>query len=504
MNNKFDELTKNLAQSVTCRAALRKFGVSLALISSLALAVGAPAATLGPLIELSRPNAVAGCDDHFVTFPETSMAVDDAFEPFVAVNPVNPKNIVAVWIQGLLQNIIAAVSLDGGRTWQQVPVPFTICSGGPLLGAGDERVYFAPNGDAYVIAVVGNDMPTRGIAVCKSTDGGLHWSQPVILEGPAGLVPTDLAVMAPDPADARRLYAIWDGSYKGTGQGGPAVFTRTTDGGSTWEPPRPIVQPKPQDYVQFSQLIVLPDGTLEDVYELVNVNNSGHGIEQTFSLQVIRSTDHGVTWSSPIQALTLLPVYGPDGNMVNVDPETGQLVSDANSASITVDNRNGNIYAVWEDGRFSNSQYNEIAFSMSADGGLTWSAPIRVNQAPLSIPPLNRQSFYPAVAVAADGTIGVSYYDFRFNDPSPGLPTDRWLVRCQPTANRPATNPANWGNEVRLTDTSFNMEACGTLLGGFFPGDYYGLAAVGSDFVTTTTQVAQDNVTAIFFRRVSK
>jgi hypothetical protein len=108
------------------------------------------------------------------------------------------------------------------------------------------------------------------------------------------------------------------------------------------------------------------------------------------------------------------------------------------------------------------------------------------------------------VAVGADGTIGVSYYDFRFNDPSPGLPTDRWLVRCQPTANRPATNPANWGNEVRLTDTSFNMEACGTLLGGFFPGDYYGLAADGSDFLTTTTQVDQDNVTAIFFRRVSK
>ena len=30
MNNKFDELTKNLAQSVTRRAALRQFGVGLA------------------------------------------------------------------------------------------------------------------------------------------------------------------------------------------------------------------------------------------------------------------------------------------------------------------------------------------------------------------------------------------------------------------------------------------------------------------------------------------
>jgi hypothetical protein len=30
MNNKFDELTKSLAQSVTRRAALKKFGVALA------------------------------------------------------------------------------------------------------------------------------------------------------------------------------------------------------------------------------------------------------------------------------------------------------------------------------------------------------------------------------------------------------------------------------------------------------------------------------------------
>src|SRR5205809_5924244 len=34
-----------------------------------------------------------------------------------------------------------------------------------------------------------------------------------------------------------------------------------------------------------------------------------------------------------------------------------------------------------------------IAFSMSTDGGLTWSTPIRVNQTPLNIPPLNRQAF---------------------------------------------------------------------------------------------------------------
>jgi hypothetical protein len=502
MNNKFDELTKSMAQALTRFAALKKFGLAGATVLGLLLAAPlASASTLGPLIELSRPNAAGTCDTGFPA-PPGNWTLDDTFEPFMAVNPVNPKNIVAVWIQGLLQNIIAAVSFDGGRTWQRVPVPFTTCSGGPYLGAGDERLCFAPNGDLYAISVVGMDMPTRGVAVCKSTDGGLHWTGPLTLQGPAGLVPTDIAVIAAEPADPRYLYAVWDGSDNG--HRGPAVFSRTTDGGRTWEPSRVIVQTTPQDFVQFSQLLVPPDGSLVDVYELVDVKDSGHGIQQTASLQVIRSTDHGQTWSAPVPGVVMLPVLRSDGDALVTDPDTGALVNSSISHSVAVDDRNGNLYAVWSDGRFSNFQYNDVAFSMSSDGGLSWSVPIRVNRTPVNIPPANRQTFVPCIAVAADGTIGVTYYDFRFNDPNPGLPTDYWLVRCQPSSSRPATDPVNWGNEVRLTDRSFNMEACGTILGFYYPGDYFGVATIGSDFVSAFAQVDQDNITSIFYRRVGK
>src|SRR5262245_23334539 len=118
MNEKFDELTKNVAQSVTRRGALNKFGVdlaSIALAGLLARPTLAHAATLGPLIELSRPNAVGTCDSGFVSLPGT-WTLDDALEPVIVVNPVNPKNIVGAWIQGLFQNIVAAVSFNGGRT----------------------------------------------------------------------------------------------------------------------------------------------------------------------------------------------------------------------------------------------------------------------------------------------------------------------------------------------------------------------------------------------------
>jgi hypothetical protein len=144
----------------------------------------------------------------------------------------------------------------------------------------------------------------------------------------------------------------------------------------------------------------------------------------------------------------------------------------------------------------------DIAFSMSTDGGMSWSTPIRVNQTPLSIPPLNRQAFLPSVAVLGDGTIGVSYYDFRFNDPNPGLPTDYWMAQCHPTSTASATNPANWGNEVRLTASSFDFETV-VIFDETFLGDYVGgLVPSGNGFVAAFTAVDRNNITSIFARRV--
>ena len=94
----------------------------------------------------------------------------------------------------------------------------------------------------------------------------------------------------------------------------------------------------------------------------------------------------------------------------------------------------GNLYAVWQDARFSGFSHDEIAFSRSTDGGSSWSAPIKINKTPTNIPAGNRQAFTPTVRVAADGTIGVTYYDFRNNtDDAATLPTDYFIVHCHPS-----------------------------------------------------------------------
>ena len=444
-----------------------------------------------PLVELSRPNAVGSCDTG-LKMPSDPWPTDEAGEPVVAVNPIHPNNIVTAWIQGSVQDIIAAVSLDGGQTWQRVPVPLTTCSGGPFLGAGDPWLSFAPNGDVYAVAVIGNSLSKRGIGVSKSGDGGLHWSAALVI--PESVIVADHPSLTADPKDARFAYAVWNNL-------GMAVFSRTTDGGLTWKPARTIVSNNdPQSYIQFSQILVLPNGTLLDIYEFKEHPKSDKPV---VNVQVRRSTNHGRTWSAPRNAVTMTPLLRAGrGFTLVVDPKTGQFVSDPTNPSFAVDRRNGNLYVVWEDGRFSNFQYPDIALAMSADGGLTWSVPIRVNRTPLDSAPANRQAFLPSIAVAADGTIGVSYYDFRFNDPNPGLPTDHWLVLCHPSSARPATNPANWDNEVRLTDSSFNMEAVVPTMVGKFIGDYFGLATAGNDFVSVFTQPDHDNVTTTFFRRV--
>ena len=143
----------------------------------------------------------------------------------------------------------------------------------------------------------------------------------------------------------------------------------------------------------------------------------------------------------------------------------------------------GNLYAVWQDSRFSNNGdfstldllIDEVAFARSMDGGLTWSTPIKINLTPTNIPLKNRQAFTPAVRVAADGTIGVTYYDFRNNTTDPTtLPTDLFLVHSHDQG-------LTWKSETRVTPASFDMRNA-PVARGFFVGDYEGLAAVGNSF----------------------
>ena len=110
------------------------------------------------------------------------------------------------------------------------------------------------------------------------------------------------------------------------------------------------------------------------------------------------------------------------------------------------------------------------------DGGLTWSPRVKVNATPTNIPIGNQQAFTPSVDVAADGTVAVTYYDFRNNTDAPPLLTDYFVVHCHAACN----NAESWGGEIQLTEASFDMRQAPMQVASSRVTTR--LASVGSDF----------------------
>src|SRR5262249_10253529 len=131
--------------------------------------------TPGPLVLLSDPDPLAGC-------PPGILPADVAAEPYVAVNPANPQNLAAMWIDHGLAGTADGLSLDGGTTWQNESLPgITQCTGGSSPDAADPWLAFAPNGDLYAESGTFGDKKEGGFLVNKSTDGGRTWSSPIQL-----------------------------------------------------------------------------------------------------------------------------------------------------------------------------------------------------------------------------------------------------------------------------------------------------------------------------------
>jgi hypothetical protein len=472
---------------------------------------------VAPLTLISGPSPFANCTIGGGP-PEAGSInyVNAEVEPWVEVNPTDPNNIIAVWQQDRWSNggahgLATAVSHDGGANWALVSAPhFSECAGGTAANggnyqrSGDPWVTFAPNGDAYQSSVSVNpfDNFVTAILVSKSTDGGDHWSEPTtLIRDTNPRLFNDKATITADPTDSNDVYAVWNRDDIPTGLlikpehvpsfvgKGPALFSRTTTGGQTWEPARIIYDPGANNWTLGHQIVVLPDGTLVDLFtEFLAFKNSDGGTHFDVDLSLVRSHTKGAKWGKLVRAAKQI-FQGA------LDPDTGRPIrAEGIIADVAVDRSPsspgfGKLYAVWQDLRFRG--VDEIGFSMSSDGGESWSTPIKVNQTPADVSnPLNQQAFVPAVQVAADGTVAVTYYDFRSNDSNPGAATDYWIVQC----HADCAKGTNWGGEAHL-DGPFDIEQAPAARGpfGFFVGDYEGLTSVGNTFRPVFVQVNERN-----------
>jgi hypothetical protein len=281
---------------------------------------------------------------------------------------------------------------------------------------------------------------------------------------------------------------------------GPTFLSLTAHNGDTWTQAVPIYQPGTNKQTIDNIVQVLPNGNVLDFFTAINVTPA------VLNIGFIQSTNEGTSWSGPTFA-TDIQVAGV------VTPDTGQPVRDASILyAVAVNPSNGNIYLAWQDDRFLTATcttptgtipIDGIAFSQSTDGGVTWSAPIMINKTPANATnPCRQQAFVPAVVVASDGTVVVTYYDFRkdTNTPAGFEGTDYFAVFC---ASNCGKSSGSWGNEVRLTDKSFNI-LYAPVARGHFLGDYMGLAANGADLVFPVFGIATSpNVTVEFTRVIT-
>jgi hypothetical protein len=489
-------------------------GVFVLAFSSTVMAAGPPA----NLISHGDPFAacVLGGNGSGVNYRSAEV------EPWVAGNPANTANFIGTWQQdrwsdGGAKGQVAGWSFDGGQTWGQTPQPFTKCAQ-PFYRTqvlqyertSDPWVSVGPDGTAYAISLPfdGNFIRT-GMGTAVSHDGGRTWTNqqdidPLIAR-PDTLDPTDdKESVTADPTRAGWAYGVWDQlqdifppcpaattaraavtmSHERSHSAaraaattaaatpcpglftGPAYFSRTKDGGKTWEKPRAIVPTGVNEQTIGNVLLVNHQtGVLYDFFDFIKADG-------TNNIEMVFSRDHGTTWS-PLQYVQRLfstaetrpfPTGCACGVVFPGDPtkplRTGDIIP-----AMTIDPNTGQLYVIWQDGRPNNFKNDMLLASTSTAGGATgtWSEPELVN------PPNDKSAFTAAIAVDSRGRVGVTYYDFTPRLTSPDvLLTDTWFATT--------SGPGLDFGPRELIGGPYNMEAA-PVARGFFVGDYMGLAA---------------------------
>ena len=190
-------------------------------------------------------------------------------EPSIAVNPLNPLNVIASAKDErsapapntATKEVWEYTSTDGGVTWLNQHAPII---GTHAVRQSDPVNIFRDDGVAYACYLGYNDsagFSDTGIYVTRSTDGGLTWNNTVLPVNEGSGYSTDKQWLAVDnnPASPyyHRMYLSW------TEFGGCNAcihFVYSSDGGVTWS--SQTAPALSADGMQFSMPTVLWNGNV--------------------------------------------------------------------------------------------------------------------------------------------------------------------------------------------------------------------------------------------------
>jgi hypothetical protein len=405
-------------------------------------------------------------------------------EPTITVNPANPRNIVASWMQdagtAAARSDLVASSGNLGKSWTRSTIPgLTACTGGTADASGDPWLSAGVDGTIYFTGVAAAFSPEGRIAeivASHAKDGGRTWSSTATV-GPPDLRNDKPAITA-DPSVPGRAYTIWanwDMQFNFP-LANLLQFARTEDQGATWSRPAVVDAPPPNAIDLSSAVLVLPDGALLGVFERIDIAADLSATEKFFAT---RSPDGGETWLPPVEigSMPIVPL---------ADPETGEQLPQPGFLSAAA-SPDGTVYVVWE--RQSSPTSGAIDVGRSTNGGSTWAV------SPL--PGMNAFAFEPSVAVDSHGTVGVTWYDLRNDKPGDdALTADVWFTHSDNRGASWSQTHVAGPTDLRTAPLAANNRV----------GEYQGLAALrGRGFAaifTLAAPQAKDGPTDIFFARI--
>lgn len=344
--------------------------------------------------------------------------------------------VAAVWYQldGLNNIIQASASADHGLTWS---APVDLSAGGQTA----QSPQITATVDGALTAVWSRfDGANNIIQSSTSTDRGTTWTTAVNVSIPGRSSIEPQIVAAPDSA----LTAVWSRS---DGVNKIVQASTSVDRGVTWGAPTNL-SAVGQD-AESPQVVTAPDGTLTAIWSRFDGANK--------IIQTSTSTDHGTTWTSPVNLSTpgqpaigpqiasapdgtISAVWGrwqPSGYMAQASTSTDHGATWTNPADLTTASgtafglqvtaaSDGTFAAIW-------SRHNAGTFSIhtssSTDRGVTWSGPATLS-------PVGPVTEGPQIAGAPDGTLTAVWAQ------SDG--SDR-VIRTRSSTDRGATwsSPAN-------------------------------------------------------------
>jgi hypothetical protein len=379
-------------------------------------------------------------------------------EPKIAINPNDINNFAAVSNDFTLagsNNARFFYSLDGGVSWVNSVVPLSGLNG--YDDATDPAVAFDADGNIYYAIVQYQIFGYGdGIFVNKSIDKGVTWNSsaskvkanndPLTFEDrPA------ITVDISNTANRNFVYVIWTSLGQTSNK---ILLSKSINGGTTFLPPVEIASGN----VHYASVKTDAAGNVFAAYT-----------SDRNSIQVVKSTDAGLTFSAPVTAAAfehagiltnkayLLKKSGNNGIRVSSYPS---LAIDDNKLYLVYTAKNGD-------------DLSDIFLVKSEDKGSNWSVPVRVNN-----DDTKNDQFMPDIVIS-NSNIYIMWQDSR-ND-NDNLLTETYLAS--------SADALTFDNQ-KISSGAFNPH---NIMLGNYIGDYNGIAAAGNVIASIWTDGRNNN-----------